>query len=125
MAALIVCSIVYLVKLLTRPCRDIDEHVIDRNLFTAHSPPLDILVRTSGEIRLSDFLLWQASEHLHNSELLQGLLGLIIEYHLQCSKDCHIQFVDCYWPEFTLWRFLTVLLEYQLNYRDMMVCKNL
>jgi len=74
--------------------RDIDDHVIEQNLFTAKSPPLDILVRTSGEIRLSDFLLWQ------------------------CSKDCHIQFVKCYWPQFSLWRFLPVLLEYQLNYRD-------
>lgn len=41
--------------------RDLDEHVIEQNLFTAKSPPLDILVRTSGEIRLSDFLLWQVS----------------------------------------------------------------
>ncbi|KAI8583428.1 hypothetical protein K450DRAFT_223619 [Umbelopsis ramanniana AG] len=77
--------------------RDINEHVIEQNLFTAKSPPLDILVRTSGEIRLSDFLLWQS------------------------SKDCHIQFVKCYWPQFSLWRFLPVLLEYQMNYRDMMV----
>lgn len=41
--------------------RDINEHVIEQSLFTAKSPPLDILIRTSGEIRLSDFLLWQVS----------------------------------------------------------------
>ncbi|KAL1929453.1 hypothetical protein VTP01DRAFT_1591 [Rhizomucor pusillus] len=69
---------------------DIDEQLISSNLSTSHSPPLDILVRTSGEIRLSDFLLWQASD------------------------GCQIQFIDCYWPEFSLWKFLPILLEYQI-----------
>ena len=31
------------------------------NLYTAGLPPLDLLIRTSGEIRLSNFLLWQAA----------------------------------------------------------------
>ena len=41
----------------------IDEHVLDANLMTSlvGSPPLDILVRTSGVHRLSDFMLWQVS----------------------------------------------------------------
>ncbi|GAA5869981.1 hypothetical protein JCM3774_004328 [Rhodotorula dairenensis] len=40
----------------------ITEDDIARNLYTSASPPLDILIRTSGVSRLSDFLLWQASE---------------------------------------------------------------
>ncbi|KWU42628.1 Undecaprenyl diphosphate synthase [Rhodotorula sp. JG-1b] len=44
------------------PYRLISEADISRNLYTSASPPLDILIRTSGVSRLSDFLLWQASE---------------------------------------------------------------
>ena len=41
--------------------RTISEHDIDSHLMTSKggSPPLDILVRTSGVKRLSDFFLWQ------------------------------------------------------------------
>jgi undecaprenyl diphosphate synthase len=53
----------------------IDEHRIDGTLDTASLPPLDLLIRTSGECRLSNFLLWQAAY----SELL---------------------FVDTLWPDF-------------------------
>lgn len=34
---------------------------IENNLYTAFLPPLDLLIRTSGEKRLSNFLLWQAA----------------------------------------------------------------
>ncbi|KAG8898802.1 cis-prenyltransferase, partial [Tulasnella sp. 403] len=70
---------------------DITEHSIDKRLqITARgSPPLDILVRTSGTYRLSDFLLWQASE------------------------DCQIHFSKAYWPDYGLWDFIPVLLAYQ------------
>lgn len=40
-------------------CRDITEDTLSSNLYTSASPPLDILIRTSGVSRLSDFLLWQ------------------------------------------------------------------
>ena len=39
----------------------IDEALIDGALDTADLPPLDLLIRTSGEQRLSNFLLWQAA----------------------------------------------------------------
>jgi undecaprenyl diphosphate synthase len=53
----------------------IDEGAIERELFTRDLPPLDLLIRTSGELRLSNFLLWQAAY----AELL---------------------FVDTLWPDF-------------------------
>ena len=40
---------------------EIDEAAIDAELTTAELPPLDLLIRTSGEQRLSNFLLWQAA----------------------------------------------------------------
>ncbi|MFW2829950.1 isoprenyl transferase [Sphingomonas sp. ID0503] len=40
---------------------DIDERAIEARLDTASLPPLDLLIRTSGEVRLSNFLLWQAA----------------------------------------------------------------
>jgi undecaprenyl diphosphate synthase len=54
---------------------DIDEAAIDAALDTFDLPPLDLLIRTSGEHRLSNFLLWQAAY----AELL---------------------FVDTLWPDF-------------------------
>lgn len=40
---------------------DITERSIAQHLYTADLPPLDLLIRTSGEVRLSNFLLWQAA----------------------------------------------------------------
>lgn len=40
---------------------EIDEQVIARNLYTRHYPDPDLLIRTSGEMRISNFLLWQIS----------------------------------------------------------------
>src|SRR6202000_2463592 len=53
----------------------IDPAMIESRLDTADLPPLDLVVRTSGEQRLSNFLLWQAAY----AELL---------------------FVDTLWPDF-------------------------
>ena len=57
------------------PADQIDEARIDAALDTGGLPPLDLLIRTSGEQRLSNFLLWQAAY----AELL---------------------FVDTLWPDF-------------------------
>ena len=40
---------------------DISEDTLDAFMYTRCSPPPDLLIRTSGETRLSDFLLWQSS----------------------------------------------------------------
>lgn len=38
---------------------DVSESLLDKCLYTSNSPDPDLLIRTSGEVRLSDFLLWQ------------------------------------------------------------------
>lgn len=69
--------------------RDIDEASIERNLYTGEDPPLDLLIRTSGVTRLSDFLLWQVSEK-----------GVVIELF------------DCLWPEFGPMKMAWALLKF-------------
>ena len=39
----------------------ITEEDIERHLYTAHCPPPDLIVRTGGELRLSNFLMWQSA----------------------------------------------------------------
>lgn len=39
----------------------VTEEVIGRHLYTRDSPPPDLIVRTAGELRLSNFMLWQAA----------------------------------------------------------------
>jgi undecaprenyl diphosphate synthase len=43
------------------PPEDITEELIDQHLDTAGLPELDLVIRTGGEMRLSNFLLWQAA----------------------------------------------------------------
>jgi ditrans,polycis-polyprenyl diphosphate synthase len=64
------------------------------HLYTSGDPPLDLLIRTSGVKRLSDFMLWQ------------------------CHEDTDIVFLNCMWPEFDLWQFLPVLVEWQRKQRS-------
>jgi len=67
----------------------INTDTLTSHMFTAGTPPLDLLIRTSGVERLSDFMLWQCHEHTS------------------------IVFLKCLWPEFGLWHFLPVLVEWQ------------
>jgi undecaprenyl diphosphate synthase len=49
----------------------VDEASLEASLWTAGLPELDLLVRTSGERRISNFLLWQAAyAELHFSDVL-------------------------------------------------------
>ena len=87
---------------ITRACRDlakavaageidlerIDEGAISRALYTADIPDPDLLIRTSGEQRLSNFLLWQSAY----SELV---------------------FTDVLWPDFGKDSLLDAIGEYQ------------
>lgn len=55
---------------------DIDEDLLNDNVSTAGLPPLDLLIRTGGEIRISNFLLWQAAyAELYFSSLLWPEFG--------------------------------------------------
>ena len=66
---------------------DITEQTLTDNMTTAAIPDPDLLIRTSGEYRISNFLLWQ----LAYSEMY---------------------FTDCYWPEFTREEFYKALVDY-------------
>ena len=66
---------------------DITEQTLTDNMTTACIPDPDLLIRTSGEYRISNFLLWQ----LAYSEMY---------------------FTDCYWPEFTREEFYKALVDY-------------
>lgn len=58
-------------KLLEEGQRPIDEEAFGKALYTTGIPDPDLLIRTSGEMRLSNFLLWQlAYTEIHVSEVL-------------------------------------------------------
>jgi undecaprenyl diphosphate synthase len=43
------------------PAAEINEAVFEKRLYTSGIPPVDLLIRTGGELRISNFLLWQAA----------------------------------------------------------------
>ena len=55
---------------------EIDEEFFSNALDTAGDPPVDLFIRTSGDLRLSNFLLWQ-------------------------SAYAELYFTDTHWPDFT------------------------
>jgi undecaprenyl diphosphate synthase len=66
----------------------LDEDAIARELYTNNLPELDLLVRTSGELRISNFLLWQ-------------------------SAYAEIHVTDTLWPDFRRVHLLEALADYQ------------
>lgn len=50
-----------LVKLGKLDADDISEELLERHLYTCEMPPLDMVIRPSGEERLSNFMIWQAA----------------------------------------------------------------
>lgn len=71
---------------------DVDERTVSSHLYTKDVPDPDLILRTSGEERISNFLLWQ----LAYSELY---------------------FADVYWPAFKKEDFLRAILTYQQRKR--------
>ena len=69
-----------------------DDSVINDHLYTRNLPDVDLLIRTSGEQRISNFLLWQ------------------IAY-------AELYFTDVYWPDFTEKDFTEAIIEYQKRER--------
>lgn len=67
---------------------DIDEDVVANNLYTAGLPDPELVVRTSGEMRLSNYLLWQVA---------------YAEFYI----------TPTYWPDFNRWELLRAILAFQ------------
>ena len=72
--------------------KDINESTISRYLYTSDLPDPDLLIRTSGEMRISNFLLWQLSY-------------------------AEIWVTDTYWPNFEQTEYIKAILDYQNRQR--------
>ncbi len=66
---------------------ELTEERFERALDLADLPPVDLLIRTSGEVRLSNFLLWQLAY-------------------------AELYFTDCHWPDFSEKEFKAALDEF-------------
>lgn len=71
---------------------DINEDTLDRYLATNYMPDPDLLIRTGGEIRLSNYLLWQ------------------------CAYS-ELYFCDTFWPDFDEEEFYKAIFDYQQRER--------
>ena len=67
---------------------NIDDTLINQHLYTRNLPDVDLLIRTSGEKRISNFLLWQ------------------IAY-------AELYFTDVYWPDFVKENLYEAVIDYQ------------
>ena len=71
---------------------NIDEYLINQHLYTRDLPDVDLLIRTSGEQRISNFLLWQ------------------IAY-------AELYFTDVLWPDFSKTDLYEAIADYQSRER--------
>ena len=71
-------------KILKNPPKEVTEDLISRNIYTAGLPDPDLIIRTSGEQRLSGFLTWQ-------------------------SAYSEFYFIKRHWPEFSKEDFINIL----------------
>ena len=71
---------------------NVDEDIINKHLYTQNLPDVDLLIRTSGEVRISNFLLWQ------------------IAY-------AELYFTEELWPDFDETSLLNAISDYQLRER--------
>jgi undecaprenyl diphosphate synthase len=71
---------------------DIDEALVESCLMTGHLPELDLLIRTSGEVRLSNFMLWQLAY-------------------------AELAFTNVYWPDYNEECLLEAIEDFQLRNR--------
>ncbi len=74
------------------PLDSIDEEEVSRRLYTAEMPDPDLVIRTSGEERISNFLLWQMAY-------------------------TELYFTDVYWPSFSKKELLKAIQTYQARKR--------
>jgi undecaprenyl diphosphate synthase len=71
---------------------NIDEDTINEHLYACNSKNVDLLIRTGGEFRVSNFLLWQISY-------------------------AELNFQKVLWPDFKKYHFLNAIIEYQKRTR--------
>jgi len=71
---------------------DIDERIFAKNLYTAELPDPDLLIRTSGELRISNFMLWQ-------------------------TAYTELYFTEVLWPDFDEVEFCRAILDYSRRER--------
>ena len=66
------------------PLEEVDEELFSSYLFTADCPDPDLIIRTGGELRISNFLLWQSaySEYYHTTTLWPDLDAAELEQAL-------------------------------------------
>ena len=72
----------------------IDETLFSSHMYTNHCPDPDLVIRTGGEIRISNFLLWQSaySEYYHTSTYWPDLDSAEIELALESYKSRNRRF---------------------------------
>lgn len=80
------------VKSGTLSTEDINEETFENHLYTKNFPAVDLMIRTSGEIRISNFLLWQLAY-------------------------AELQFLDVLWPDFSKEDLFKAIVDYQKTER--------